>query len=615
MTLKLLFLAVVTTAAAFPQQNLELFLLIGQSNMAGRGVPEVQDVDPLANIYTLSQDLSWKPAVDPLHFDKPDIAGVGIGRSFAKRLARERPGTGIGLVPAAFGGTSLNEWAPSGKLFQDAVKRTRAAMQSGRLRGILWHQGEADSGDKNLASTYRERFTQMIAALRSELNAPDLPVVVGALGEFLYTRKGKPQPFARIVNEQIASVPSSVPRSAYVSAAGLAHKGDEVHFDTPSLRELGRRYAAAFLSLGSDWDRPSVPGVVIDHWPQSSGRYVGSPSIAALPNGDYVASHDLFGPYSGHTVRATSRIFSSTDKGLHWTLLTEVPGMFWGTLFYHRGALYLMGTEFEYGDTVVRRSTDGGRTWTAPQDENSGRLLKGPYHCSPQPVVVHEGRIWRGMEDTLAGGGWGKHFRAFMMSVREDADLLKASSWTSSNALARNPEWLNGDFGGWLEGNAVVAPDGRIVDVLRVDTTKDEKAAVVEISADGKVATFAPERGFVDMPGAAKKFTIRFDPETRLYWSLVNYVPPEQRGPKPASLRNTLALVSSPDLRAWRVHTNVLAHPDREKHGFQYVDWQFEGDDLIAVCRTAFDDEDGGARNFHDANFMTFHRVKNFRRR
>jgi hypothetical protein len=601
-------------AVAFAQpNNLELFLLIGQSNMAGRGVIEPQDADPSANIYTLAQDLRWKPAVDPLHFDKPDIVGVGLGRSFAKVLARERPGVAIGLIPAAFGGTSLKEWSPDGKLFQDAVRRARAAMQSGKLRGILWHQGEADSADSNLASTYRERFAAFVATLRKELNAESVPVVAGALGEFIYTRKGNPQPFARVVNSQLASVPSAVPFSAFVNSAGLQHKGDEVHFDTPSIREFGRRYAHAFLSLDSAWARPVVPGVVIDHWPQSSGRYVGSPSIAILPNGNYVATHDLFGPYSGHTVGATTRVFQSTDKGLHWTLLTEIGGAFWGTLFYHRDALYLLGTEFEYGDTLIRRSRDGGKSWTSPNDDNTGRILKGQFHCSPQPVVLHRGRIWRGMEDIQAGGGWGRHFRAFMMSAPEDADLLKASSWTSSNALTGNAEWLGGEFAGWLEGNAVITPDGRIVDILRVDTLKNEKAAIVDISGDGKIASFDPATGFVDLPGAAKKFTIRFDGQTKLYWSLVNYIPQEQRGPKPASVRNTLALASSPDLRTWRVHTVLLSHPDREKHGFQYVDWQFEGDDLVAVCRTAFDDEDGGARNFHDANFMTFHRVRGFR--
>ena len=237
---RVLLLASVFTALGFAQEaphNLELFLLIGQSNMAGRGVIEAQDREELPGIYVLDKDLHWRVASDPLHFDKPAIAGAGIGRSFARRLRRERPEAQIGLIPCAFGGTSLNEWAPGGKLFEDAVRRTRAAESAGRLRGILWHQGESDSGDRELATTYRERFARMIAALRAELDAPDAPVVVGALGEYLYTRDR--EPFARIVNEQLAGVPGAVPHSAFVTSEGLSHKGDQLHFNTASLREFG----------------------------------------------------------------------------------------------------------------------------------------------------------------------------------------------------------------------------------------------------------------------------------------------------------------------------------------------------------------------------------------
>jgi hypothetical protein len=218
------------------------------------------------------------------------------------------------------------------------------------------------------------------------------------------------------------------------------------------------------------------------------------------------------------------------------------------------------------------------------------------------------------MEDASGLGGWGKHFRAFMMSAPVDADLLNAESWTCTNRIARDPAWLGGKFGGWLEGNAVVTRDGRLVDILRVDApSDDEKAAVVEISADGKAATFDPTLGFVSFPGGAKKFTIRFDAASDLYWSLANYVPPKQRHGRPASTRNTLALIASPDLRAWTVRAILLEHPDPMKHGFQYVDWQFEGDDIAVVSRTAHDDGLGGARNHHDANLMTFHRITRFR--
>src|SRR5690606_2114716 len=200
-----------------------------------------------------------------------------------------------------------------------------------------------------------------------------------------------------------------------------------------------------------------------------------------------------------------------------------------------------------------------------------------------------------------------------------DADLLKASSWTSSNSLLYDSTYLEGNFSGWLEGNAVVTSDGQMVDILRVDdkATLEEKAAIVRISADGKTATLDAVKDFVTFPGGSKKFTIRYDSATERYWTLANIIPDEVKvhhpNRNPASIRNTLALVSSADLMDWHMHRIVLSHPDVEKHGFQYVDWLFEGDAIIFVCRTAYDDGVGGARNNHDANFLTFHRIADFR--
>jgi hypothetical protein len=152
------------------------------------------------------------------------------------------------------------------------------------------------------------------------------------------------------------------------------------------------------------------------------------------------------------------------------------------------------------------------------------------------------------------------------------------------------------------------------VNVLRVQTkSPDEKAAIVRVSRDGKRSSFDPKTGFVDFPGGAKKFTIRYDPKTELYWSLTNPVYERHRTNNPGSIRNTLTLTSSPDLRNWTVKCILIYHPDTSKHGFQYVDWLFEGNDIIAACRTAFDDAAGGAHSYHDANYLTFHRFTNFR--
>ncbi|MBD3176311.1 MAG: exo-alpha-sialidase, partial [Armatimonadia bacterium] len=107
-------------------------------------------------------------------------------------------------------------------------------------------------------------------------------------------------------------------------------------------------------------DFHGVPGVVINHVPASMGNYIGSPSIAILPGGAYVASHDLFGPGpEGQTVV----VHRSEDRGRSWREIARFPG-FWSNLFVHGGALYCMGVSGQYRSVVLRRSVDGGHTWT-----------------------------------------------------------------------------------------------------------------------------------------------------------------------------------------------------------------------------------------------------------
>ncbi len=360
---------------------------------------------------------------------------------------------------------------------------------------------------------------------------------------------------------------------------------------------------------------PPPPGTVIHHSPAALGRYIGSPSLCVLADGGYLASHDLFGPNSNEHVRAGGRVYRSDDRGRSWRHLADLDGFFWTGLFVHRGAVHALGTDRHHGRLVIRRSGDGGRTWTTPADASSGVLAEGEWHTAPVPVVEHGGRLWRAVEDAMGGTRWGERYRARMLSAPLDADLLEAAAWTVSNPVARDPQWLGGKFGGWLEGNAVVTPEGEVVNVLRVDVPAlPELAAIVRVSADGKTAGFDPAAGFVAFPGGAKKFTIRKDPAGPGYWALASIVPERfARAGHPAGIRNTLALLHSPDLRRWEVRCVLLHHPDTRKHGLQYVDWQFEGDDLIAVCRTAWDDAATGAHNAHDANHLTFHRWPGFR--
>ncbi len=224
-------------------EGMQLFLLIGQSNMAGRGKPEAQDQATNPHIFMLTKDLQWTLARDPLHFDKPDVAGVGPASEFARTVARTNPNLHIGLIPCAFGGTSLDEWKPGGKLYTDAVTRTREAMKKGTLAGILWHQGEADSSSPEKIASYPTRFAAMIAQLRADLHAEMVPVIVGEIGHFY---KNGP-PFNTILPEVVRNVP----RCALATSEGLTDKGDHTHFNSPSQRTLGQRYAAAYLKLAN----------------------------------------------------------------------------------------------------------------------------------------------------------------------------------------------------------------------------------------------------------------------------------------------------------------------------------------------------------------------------
>jgi hypothetical protein len=243
-----LWAATASTEARPPSRTMKLFLLVGQSNMAGRGKLEAQDKVPHPRVFVLSKDLAWVPAVDPLHWDKPERIGVGLGLTFGRTVADADPAAVVGLIPAAFGGSALDEWAPGTPHYTNAVARAREAAKNGTLAGILWHQGEADAAPEKVA-TYAARFARMITQLRTDLGAEGVPVVVGEPGRF--------RPANAAVNAVLATLPAKVPRSVFVSSEGLVpnddldEQGQRVHFDTPSFRELGRRYAQAWRDLAA----------------------------------------------------------------------------------------------------------------------------------------------------------------------------------------------------------------------------------------------------------------------------------------------------------------------------------------------------------------------------
>jgi len=222
-------------------EHMQLFLLIGQSNMAGRGKVEPADQATNPQIYMLTKDGQWVLAKDPVHFDKP-IAGVGLCSEFARQIVSADPKATVGLIPCAMGGSSLDQWKPGGILYSNAVARARVAIKNGTLAGILWHQGESDNAPEKVA-TYADRFARMIGQLRKDLAAENVPLIVGELGRF--------RPTNAAFNAALPEVVRRVPHCSCVTAEGLTDGGDQLHFDSASLRTLGQRYAAAYLKAKS----------------------------------------------------------------------------------------------------------------------------------------------------------------------------------------------------------------------------------------------------------------------------------------------------------------------------------------------------------------------------
>ena len=223
----------------------DVYLLIGQSNMAGRGVLTPEQSVSTERVLKLTKEDVWAPATEPIHFDK-SIAGAGLAASFARQMADADAKAVVGLVPCAVGGTPLAQWMPGEKFYKIAVARTKKALAGGgRLKGVLWHQGEGDTQDPQLRATYAARLEKMLKTLRTELDAADVPIVLGELKSF---HPEWDAAYAEI-NAALKAVAEKLPRTALVPAGDLKHKGDFTHYDTPSLRTFGRRYAAAMEGL------------------------------------------------------------------------------------------------------------------------------------------------------------------------------------------------------------------------------------------------------------------------------------------------------------------------------------------------------------------------------
>jgi len=341
-----------------------------------------------------------------------------------------------------------------------------------------------------------------------------------------------------------------------------------------------------------------------------SGRYLCSPSMVRLPGGALLTSMDLF---AANAPQNLSLIFRSDDNGQTWHYVSELFPCFWGKLFVHRGELYMLSCSTEYGDLLIGKSTDEGKTFCVPTV-----ILRGACKCNmpgvhknPQPVIEYKGRIY----NTCEWGSWGRGYHAPMViSADVNADLLDASSWHITPPVMYDPNWegvAQGKSSGNIEGSLAVAPDGTLYNIMRYDMSKTvpDRGLVLayRVNTDDPDAPLEYSHS-IKLLGNHSKFSIHKDDVSGLYFSILCRI--DETGA--VADRRRISLMSSPDLENWSLVCDLLdyRHEDRQEVGFQYVDFQFDGDDLIYLCRTAMNQ----AHNFHDANYQTFHRLKDFRK-
>jgi len=348
----------------------------------------------------------------------------------------------------------------------------------------------------------------------------------------------------------------------------------------------------------------ACPGVIlseIDSWLV----YTSDPCILVLSNGDYLASHAQFGTLSGSDTSGRTKIFRSSDKGVTWTKVNggnDITGILRGSLFEHGGAVYMLGSNHdEAGSTAVMlKSVNNGNSWSKVSFSPMGGF------ATPDNVVPFNGRYW------LTSS------RSSVSAPVSGSDLFSASAWTVTGGFPTpQSSWLPGtgfnvddNFIG--EGQTAVSGTG-VFSLAKVRMLP--YFTVSSVNPVTGTVHFDPDRDFVPMPGGEKKFGVRYDAVSGKYFMLANPILAAHLGSGIAVdlVRNTAAVYSSKDLRNWRVEKIFLYSPNVSYEGFQYFNFDFDGDDIVVASRTAFDVGNGKPPRGHDTNLLTFHRIPDFR--
>ncbi len=222
------------------------FLIIGQSNMGGRGLlNEALEIN--SSRIKILRNGRWQPMFRPINPDRA-FSGTNLAESFAEKYAQKYD-VDTGIICCADGGTSLDQWKPGSLLLDNAIFNCKLAQRTSTIAGVLWHQGENEASS-GMYPQYREKFEIIMNTLRKELNLYDVPFLLGGLGDFLpHCIYGDAFKDYQKVNEQLIEVAKHNKMTGYVSSEGLTANADNLHFNAKSLYQFGIRYFEVFETL------------------------------------------------------------------------------------------------------------------------------------------------------------------------------------------------------------------------------------------------------------------------------------------------------------------------------------------------------------------------------
>ena len=224
-----------------------VFILAGQSNMAGRGRVEPQDTVASERILSINRAGELIPAREPLHFYEPNMAGLDCGLSFGRELLNDIPDeVSVLLIPTAVGGSSISQWLGDSThrdvpLLSNFLEKVEIAKKEGVIKGILWHQGENDANPDHIP-LYKGRLAELFGVFREAVGNERLPILIGELGSFSKNNENWSK-----INNQIAAYAATDPFVRVIKTDDLYHNGDSVHFDSEGQRAMGRRFAKSYL--------------------------------------------------------------------------------------------------------------------------------------------------------------------------------------------------------------------------------------------------------------------------------------------------------------------------------------------------------------------------------